>query len=168
MFYDLYLDHSSASVVVVGEFCHFFGPLEIYFGIKFLVSNICFLAHIKVLINYVYFKILNFWCVWTTLGVGCQGFLVLNIFYWLICKPLNWVLSKFGFMHEFWTISTIIVAYTRSKNYTNMVVFEHEIQTFEIMVVVLLFLLLLFDIFVPHMHIPYHFWRSGSSKYTQM
>ena len=38
--------------------------------------------------------------------------------------------------------------YTRSQNYTNMVVGEHEIQTFRVVVVVMLILLLSFDVFV--------------------
>jgi len=53
-------------------------------------------------------------------------------------------------MHEFWTIPTVIMMYTRSQNYTNMVVGKHGIQTFEAGVVLLLLLLLLFDVFGPH------------------
>ena len=41
------------------------------------------------------------------------------------------------------------MTYTRSHNYTNMKVGEHEIQTFEVVVVVSLLLMLLFDVFVP-------------------
>jgi len=41
------------------------------------------------------------------------------------------------------------MTYTRLPNYTNMMVGKYEIQTFKVMVVVLLFLLLLFDVFVP-------------------
>jgi hypothetical protein len=52
-------------------------------------------------------------------------------------------------MHEIWTNSTVNMTYTRSQNYTNMMVGEHEIQSFEVVVVVLLFLLLLFDVLVP-------------------
>ena len=48
-------------------------------------------------------------------------------------------------MHEFWIIPIVNMTYTRSQNYTNMVVGEHGIQTFELVVVVLLS----FDIFVP-------------------
>jgi hypothetical protein len=51
IFYDLYLDSLSAPMAVVWELYHFFGPLEIYVGIKFLVSNIFFLPHIKVPMN---------------------------------------------------------------------------------------------------------------------
>ena len=47
-------------------------------------------------------------------------------------------------MHEFWRIST----YTRSQNNTTLVVDENGIQTFEVVVVVLLFLLFPFDVFV--------------------
>jgi hypothetical protein len=55
----------------------------------------------------------------------------------------------FGFMHECWIIPTVNMTYIRSQNYTNMVVGEHGIQTLKVMVVVLLFLLSLFDVFVP-------------------
>ena len=50
-------------------------------------------------------------------------------------------------MSEFWTIPTTNVLYTRSQNCTNMVVGEHGIQTFKVVLVVLL-LLLPFDILV--------------------
>ena len=52
-------------------------------------------------------------------------------------------------MHEFWTIPTANMRYTRLQNYTNMVVGKHGIQTFKVVVVVLLLLLLSFDVFVP-------------------
>ena len=39
--------------------------------------------------------------------------------------------------------------YTRSQNYTYMLVGKHGIHAFEVVVVVLLFFLLLFDVFVP-------------------
>ena len=40
--------------------------------------------------------------------------------------------------------------YSKLQNYTNMVVGEHGIQTFEVMIIVLLLLLLSFDdVFVP-------------------
>ena len=48
-------------------------------------------------------------------------------------------------MHEFGTIPTTNVTYTRSQNYTNMVVGEHGLQTFEVVVVVVV----VFDVFVP-------------------
>ena len=51
---------------------------------------------------------------------------------------LNQDLSIFGYMHDFWTISTATMMYTRSQNYTNMVVGEHGIQTFEVVIVMLL------------------------------
>jgi uncharacterized integral membrane protein len=41
------------------------------------------------------------------------------------------------------------MTYTRSQNYTNVVVSKHETQTFEVVVVILLLLLLSFDVFVP-------------------
>ena len=50
-------------------------------------------------------------------------------------------------MHEVWTILTNLT-YTRSQNYTNMVVGEHGIQTSKVVVVVLLLLLLSFGVFV--------------------
>ena len=34
-------------------------------------------------------------------------------------------------MHEFWTISTANMRYTRLQNYTRMVVGKHGIQAFE-------------------------------------
>ena len=49
-------------------------------------------------------------------------------------------------MHEFWIILTDDIAYTRSQNYTKIVVGEHGIQTFEVVVVVLLLLMLSFDV----------------------
>ena len=58
-------------------------------------------------------------------------------------------MSIFEFMHEFWTIPTINMTYTRSQNYRDLVVGEHAIHTFEVVVVVLLLLLLSLDAFVP-------------------
>ena len=52
-------------------------------------------------------------------------------------------------MHEFWTVPTANMTYTRSQNYTNTVAGEHGIQTFGVVVVVLLPILLSFDVFVP-------------------
>ena len=52
-------------------------------------------------------------------------------------------------MHEFWIISTVNMTYTRSQNYTNMMVGEHGMQTFEIMVVVIFLMFL-----SPQVHIP--------------
>jgi len=52
-------------------------------------------------------------------------------------------------MHKFWTILTADMTYTRSHNYTNMVVGKYGRQTLKVLVVVLLLLLLSFDIFVP-------------------
>ena len=52
-------------------------------------------------------------------------------------------------MHDFGTIPTANMTYTKSQNYTNMVDGKHGIQTFKSVVVVLLLLLLFFDIFVP-------------------
>ena len=50
-------------------------------------------------------------------------------------------------MHEFRTIPIINIMYIRSHKYTNMMVGEHGLQTFKVVVVVLLFLVLLFDVF---------------------
>ena len=54
----------------------------------------------------------------------------------------------------------------RLQNHTNIIVGEYEIQTLRIVIVVLLFLLLLFDVLSRQVHIPYYFWTSGLSKYT--
>ena len=72
----------------------------------------------------------------------------------------------FGFMHEFWTILTANMTYTKLQNYTNMLVGEHEIQTFKVMVVLLLLLLLSFDIFVPTNAHSLLFLESVLSKYA--
>ena len=61
--------------------------------------------------------------------------------------------------------------YTWLQNYIDMVVGKHKIQIFEVVIVVLLFLLLSFDIFVltsAHPIIFNFFWTSGLSKYTWM
>ena len=56
-------------------------------------------------------------------------------------------------MHEFWTIPTTDMTYTRSQNYTNMVVGEHKTHTFEVIIV-----MLLFDVFVFTSAHPLLFW----------
>lgn len=43
-------------------------------------------------------------------------------------------------MHKIWTISTANMTYTRLQNYTNMVADEHGILTFDVVIVLLLFL----------------------------
>lgn len=43
-------------------------------------------------------------------------------------------------MHGLWTIPTVNMTYTRSENYTNMVVGKNEIQIFKVVIIVLLFL----------------------------
>jgi hypothetical protein len=58
------------------------------------------------------------------------------------------------------------MTYTRSQNYTNLVVGEHEIQTFKVVTSVLLLLLLLLNTFVPNNAHPLFFWTSGLSKCT--
>ena len=45
-------------------------------------------------------------------------------------------------MHEIWTIPTTKMTYTRSQNYTNKVVGENEIQTFEFVVVLVAFVVM--------------------------
>ena len=50
----------------------------------------------------------------------------------------------FGFMHEIWTIPTANVMYTRLQNYTNLMVGENAIQTFDGVVV----LVVAFDVIV--------------------
>ena len=39
-------------------------------------------------------------------------------------------------MQEFWTILTTNMTFTRLQNYTNMVVDAHELQTFQVEVVI--------------------------------
>jgi hypothetical protein len=77
---------------------------------------------------------------------------------------------EIGFMYssiyEFWRILTSNMTYTRLQKYTNLVVGEHEIQTFKVVTSVLLLLLLLFDTFVPNNAHPLFFWTSGLSKCT--
>ena len=70
-------------------------------------------------------------------------------------------------MHELWKTANMM--YTRSLNYSkSMLVGKHGTQTFEVLLVALLLLLLLFDVSVPQVHNPYYFWTSGLSKYTYM
>ena len=73
-------------------------------------------------------------------------------------------------MHDYWTISIANTTYTKSQHYKKMVVNKHEIQTFEVAIVMLLLLLLSFDVFVPtNTHFLIFFiWTSGLSKYTSM
>ena len=54
-------------------------------------------------------------------------------------------------MHQLWTIPTAIMMYTRSHNYTNLVVGEYGMQAIKVVVV-----LLLFDVLSPKLHIPYY------------
>lgn len=55
----------------------------------------------------------------------------------------------YGFTHELWTILTANMTYTRLKNYINMMIGEHGIQAFKVVVVMFLLLLLSFVVFVP-------------------
>ena len=50
--------------------------------------------------------------------------------------------------------------------YTTMVVGEHEMQTFKVVIVMLLIFMLLFDFLSSRVHICYYFWTSDLSKYT--
>ena len=52
-------------------------------------------------------------------------------------------------MCDFWTIPTAAMTYTRSQNYTNIAVGKHGIQTFKVVVVMMLHLRLSFYVFVP-------------------
>ena len=67
-------------------------------------------------------------------------------------------------MHDFYTIPAANMTYTRSQNYTNMMIGKYGLQTFEVEVLVLFLLLLSFDVFAPKVHSPYYFWTSGFSK----
>lgn len=58
-------------------------------------------------------------------------------------------------MHEFWTIATINMTYTRSPNYT-IVVGTYGLLIFKVVIVVLL-LMLLFDVFIPTSAHPFIF-----------
>jgi hypothetical protein len=53
---------------------------------------------------------------------------------------------------------TANMMYTRSQNYTNMVIGEHEIQTFEVVVVAFVVVIGMF--LSPQVHIPYYLWTS--------
>ena len=63
-------------------------------------------------------------------------------------------------MHEFWTISTANMTYTRLQNYTNMVVGKHRIPN-SWSCGCLVFL-------SPQVHILYYLWTSGLTKNTSM
>ena len=63
-------------------------------------------------------------------------------YYWNVCwTPKLRIKYTWGFMHEFWTISTANMTYTRLQNYIDMVVGEHEIQTFNVGDTIMLFTL---------------------------
>ena len=57
----------------------------------------------------------------------------------------NCDLGIFGCVHEFWKFLTVNLIRIRAQNYTDMIAAQHEIHTFEVVIVVLL--LLLFDVF---------------------
>ena len=58
-------------------------------------------------------------------------------------------------MNEIWETLTANMTYARSQNYTNMVVGKHEIQTFKVVVLVLLLCYCHLMFLYPQMHIPY-------------
>lgn len=60
-------------------------------------------------------------------------------------------------MSRFWTVPTINMMYVRQK-YTNLMVGECGILIFKVVVIMLLFLFLSFDVLSPcQVHIPYFF-----------
>ena len=65
-------------------------------------------------------------------------------------------------MHEFWTILIANMTYTRLQNYTNIMVDEHGIQTFIVVVVACVFIIWCFC--PPQVHVPYYFYTNGLSK----
>ena len=77
-------------------------------------------------------------------------------YYMLLCMsrvregPRNSDLSLFGCMHEVWTIPTANMTYTRLQNYTNMMVGEHGIQTFGVVVVYIISFIVFFFFFFSH------------------
>ena len=78
------------------------------------------------------------------------------------CNHLKLGFQNIWFINEFWTIAAANMTYTKLQNYTNSVIGEHGIQTFEFMVVVLL--LLVFEVFSPQEHTPFYCWTSGLSE----
>ena len=68
----------------------------------------------------------------------------------VIAHTLNQYSRIFGILHDLWTILTANVTYTKSQNYTNMVIDKRGVQTLKVVVVVLELLLLLFGFFCPH------------------
>ena len=69
-----------------------------------------------------------------------------------------------GLCMKLWKNPPANMMYTRSQNYTNMVIGKHGIQTFEVVVVTFVVVCLMF--LPPQLHIPYYFWTSDLSKYT--
>ena len=63
---------------------------------------------------------------------------------------LDYEMSIFGFMHKFWTIPTVNITYISFWTYTSMVVGEHGIQTFKVVVVVLFAFGIVIWCFCPH------------------
>ena len=57
-------------------------------------------------------------------------------------------------MHEVWTISTANMTYTRLQNYTNMMVDEHGIQTFGVVVVYIISFIVVFLYFYIFIFFP--------------
>ena len=69
-----------------------------------------------------------------------------------------YIINKlFGLMHDFRTIPTANMTYTRSQTCTNMMVGKHEIQTFKVVVVVSLLLRLLLVVLASTSAHPFYF-----------
>ena len=58
------------------------------------------------------------------------------------------ILGMFGCMHDLWTLLPDDITRISWQNYTNMVIGEHGIQTFKVVVILLLLLVLSFDVLV--------------------
>ena len=87
---------------------------------------------------------LCFICLFTNAPTWCIGLFIAR-------SRRNYQLDFgiFEFMHEFWTIPIVNMTYIISQNYTNMMDGKHGIQTFKVVFVVMLLLMLSFDGFHP-------------------
>jgi hypothetical protein len=81
----------------------------------------------------------------------------MDLIYLMLCRTS---ISIFGI------IPTANMMYTRLQKYTSMVVGEHGIQTFKVVVGMLLCMLFSFDVLSPPLHIPYYIWAIDLSIYT--
>ena len=66
-------------------------------------------------------------------------------------------------MHESWTTSIANMTYTRSQNYTNIVIGEHRVQKHSKLWLLCYCHLMFLSLQV---HILLYFWTSGLPKYT--